>query len=172
MWTNRAIASTVGVLVLACGMVGCSNARTIDMTGGVRCTVMLADAQSSRFERFELLEDGVFKWGGGVDALHEETTWSTQLDAPSAMRLVTLMHERGWIPGPPAESDPSTAPAAGTRSSTEELTVSGRADGDRFRWSRRSSDVASAVEVLGAFSNAAAERDAQRVKELVRPRTR
>lgn len=165
------LARLVVILLVAGGIpLGCATTDQVDRTGGVRVTVDVVDSEQMRYERFELLEDGSFKWGGGRDALREKTTWGTQLDEPCARRLISLMRSNGWIPGPPEPADEDGVVGAGNPASNERITVVGRSDGARFRWSEpRAGERID--EVLKAFAEVASRRDASRVDRLARPRT-
>lgn len=168
----RALASIASLVLASWLLAGCAGSDRLDITDGVRVTVSVADPERMRFERFELLEDGSFKWGGGRDALRDETSWGTQLDEPCARRLVSLMRSSGWIPGPPERPSDSGRTAAREGAANELVTVAGRDDGMRFKWTE-ASDLTRIEEVLAALAEVASRRDAERVNRLARPpRTR
>ena len=158
-------------LVLASlALFGCSGTPDrVDLTDGVRVTIAVSDATRKRYERFELLEDGTFMWGGGQDAMRDETTWETQMTASGAQDLVAVMRTNGWIPGPPSrENDGNDGEGSSAR--RERITVSGRFDGARFKWVEYT-DSSRIKAVLDAFGEVARRRDASRVDRLARPKT-
>ena len=149
-------------------LVGCAGTERVDVTEGVRVTAAITDSSRMRYERFELLEDGTFKWGGGRAAMREDTSWETQLTGPSAQRLVTVMRSNGWIPGPPPKDEDSD-PAEQDASSNERITVKGRYDGGGFKWTA-STNVKSVQNVLGELAKVASQRDSGLVDRLSRPK--
>lgn len=81
-------------------------------TGGVAFTLWYADIATRQYQYFDVGYDGLYKYGGGMEAFNRKTDWSTMLTAEQGAAVRAQIDQAGWLTAPVVAQDTSESPLA------------------------------------------------------------
>jgi hypothetical protein len=154
----RRLAIVVAVAALLCGPPGCASGRGAPGSGGDTLELFIS-AEENRVVLYRVDDDGTLHFGGGLDAMNGNVTWSGPLTEGEREQLWAMVRDFGWLEKQPPEGD-------GDPLRKQRVTV--RVDGTRrrFRVQGHCPDVAP-VEAL--LANASLRRHDSFLDTLPRP---
>jgi len=92
----------VGLMVIlqACaGAMGVRAGEADSPTGGLAMSLFITDGETQH-ALYRVDADGTIHFGGGFDALDNETTWQAGMSDADLTRLRALLEEHGWLTDP------------------------------------------------------------------------